>query len=434
MTRDLNCGATVLLSMPRAGGFAVAAGFGACTVRFDKDERRECADNGQMENVSTMLTRRTLVRMMAATAVLPATVEGFAAVKKTRLLIGTGTGGKSKSKGIYVADFDATTGSLGEMTLAAELESPTWIAVDRHQQHLFAISEVKKGMVTSFAVNKGSGVTLTKVNEQSAEGSGPAHVGVNRDGKSVYVANYGSGSLTSYAVDKAGTISPSISHFQYKPVDGLPEHAHPHAHEATPSPDGKFLLVNDLGSDRIMIYRIDQKTGKLTENTPAFWQGRQKSGPRHLTFHPNGKWVYNVNELDSTVDHLAWDKHTGTLTTIGSFVSTLEPDFPKNTAFCSEILTSKDGRFCYVGNRRNETVAMLSIDHKTGAVKLEQVIEHGGKTARHVTLDPTEKFLLVACQDSAQVSVMARDAVTGKLSGPVKLFPIDSPQCLVFVS
>jgi len=134
------------------------------------------------------------------------------------------------------------------------------------------------------------------------------------------------------------------------------------------------------------------------------------------------------------VDHLAWDKHSGTLTTVGPFVSSLEPNFPKDTAFCSEILTSKDGRFLYVGNRRNETIAKLDIDHKTGAVRLDQVIEHGGTTARHVTLDPTEKFLLVACQDSNQVSVMARDAATGKLSGPVKLYPIDSPQCLVFVA
>jgi len=381
-----------------------------------------------------MLTRRSLIRMMAATAVVPATLEGFAAVKNTRLLIGTGTGGRSKSKGIYVADWDVATGTLGEMKLAAEVESPTWIALDKHQKHLFAISEVKKGMVTSYAVGKGAGITLTHVNEQPAEGSGPAHVAVNHDGRSLFVANYGGGSLTSYAVDQAGSISATVSHFQYAPVDALPEHAHPHAHEATPSPDGNWLLVNDLGSDRIMVYKIDKKTGTLTPNTPAFWQGRQKSGPRHLTFHPNGKWGYNVNELDSTVDHLAWDKHAGTLTTVGGFISTLEPDFPKDTAFCSEIVASKDGRFLYVGNRRNETIAKLDVDKKTGAVKLDQVIAHGGKTARHITLDPTEKFLLVACQDSGAVSVMARDASTGKLTGPGKLFPIDSPQCLVFAS
>jgi 6-phosphogluconolactonase len=372
--------------------------------------------------------------MMAATAVVPSSLEGFAAVKDTRLLIGTGTGGKSASKGIYVAEWDASTGTVGAMKLAAELESPTWIALDRHEKHLFAISEVRKGMVTSYAVGKGAGITLTHVNEQSAEGSGPAHVSVNRDGKSLFVANYGGGSLTSYAVDKAGTISPAVSHFQYTPVDDLPEHRHPHAHEATPSPDGNWLLMNDLGSDRILVYKIDRRTGALTANTPAFWQGRQSSGPRHLTFHPNGKWVYNVNELDSTVDHLAWDKHAGTLTTVGSFISTLEPDFPKNTAFASEIVASKDGRFLYVGNRRNETIAKLDVDRKTGAVRLDQVVVHGGKTARHIALDPTEMFLLVACQDSGGVSVMARDRSTGKLTGPGKIFPIDSPQCLVFVA
>jgi len=381
-----------------------------------------------------MLTRRAVIQMMAAAAVVPSTLEGFAAVKNTRLFIGTGTGGKSKSKGIYVADWNGSTGTVGTMTLAVEQTSPTWLTLDRHGKYLFAISESRKGMVTSYVVGKGAGITLTHLSEQSAEGSGPAHVGVNRDGKSAFVANYGGGSVTSYAVDKAGMISPAVSHFQYKPVDALPDHAHPHAHEATPSPDGNWLLVNDLGSDRILVYRIDRKTGALTANTPAFWQGRQLSGPRHLTFHPNGKWVYNVNELDSTVDHLAWDKHTGTLTTVGTFISTLEPDFPKNTAFASEIVATKDGRFLYVGNRRNETIAKLDVDKKTGAVKLDQVVVHGGVTARHITLDPTENFLLVACQDSGGVSVMARDRSTGKLTGPGKIFPIDSPQCLVFVA
>ena len=381
-----------------------------------------------------MLTRRTVVHMMALAAVAPVTLDGFADAKKTRLLIGTGTGGKSTSKGIYAADWDGATGAVGAMTLVAEQESPTWIAFDRHQKQLFAISEVKKGMVTSYAVGKGSGLTLTRINEQPAEGSGPAHLAVNHDGKSLFVANYGGGSLTSYAVDKTGAISPTVSHFQYTPVDALPEHQQPHAHEATPSPDGKWLLVNDLGSDRIMVYAIDRKTGALTANTPAFWQGRQKSGPRHLTFHPNGKWVYNVNELDSTVDHLAWDKHTGTLTTVDSFISTLEPNFPKNKAFCSEIVASRDGRFLYVGNRRNETVAKLDVDKKTGAVKLDQVVAHGGVTARHITLDPSERFLLVACQDSGAVSVMTRDQTTGRLTGPGKMFPIASPQCLVFAT
>jgi len=371
---------------------------------------------------------------MPILAKIPNAIYANAATKKTRLLIGTGTSDKSSSKGIYETSWNAATGELGEISLAAELESPTFLAVDGRQRNLFAISEIDAGKVTAFHLEHGGSLALKMLNSQSAEGNGPAHVSVNVDGGSVFVSNYGGGSLTSYKVEADGKLSAPVSHFQTVPVDGLPEHVHPHIHEATPSLDGKWLLVNDLGSDRIWIYRIDNATGTLTPAKIAFWQGRDKSGPRHLAFHPNGRWVYSVNELDSTVDHLLWDEEQGKLTTIGSFISTLAPEFPKNTAFASEILVSPDGKFAYVGNRRNETIARLDLDASTGAPKLAQLIAHGGRTARHITLDPSGKFLLVALQDSGAVVVLGRDKKTGVLSGPLHSYSIDSPQCLIFTT
>jgi 6-phosphogluconolactonase len=382
-----------------------------------------------------MLTRRSLLYSLPAIAALPRVIYSQAAARHTRLLIGTGTEGASKSKGIYLADWNPGTGEIGDFALAAPMDNPTFLALGSHARQLYAITEAHEGSVTAFNIKHGQDAshTLDRIGAQSAGGSGPAHVAVNVDGRSLFVSNYGGGSLTSYKIEHSGAISPAVSHFQTTPVDGLPEHAQPHIHEATPAPEGRWLLVNDLGSDRIWIYSIDRSTGKLTPNTPAFWQARLKSGPRHLVFHPNGRWVYNVNELDSTVDHLSWDSQQGSLTTVGTFVSTLAPDFPKNTAFASEIITSRDGRFVYVGNRRNETIARFDVNPSSGALTLSQLAPHNGKTARHITLDPTGRFLLVACQDSGGIVVLSRDPATGKLSEPLHTYAIDSPQCLIFL-
>jgi 6-phosphogluconolactonase len=217
-------------------------------------------------------------------------------------------------------------------------------------------------------------------------------------------------------------------------VDAAPEHAAPHIHEATPTADGKWLLVNDLGSDRIWIYSIDKATAKLTPGKQAFWQGRDKSGPRHIRIHRNGRWVYNVNELDATMDHLEWDNAAGTLKTLG-FVSTIPPEFPKGKTFPGEIVLSADCRFAYVGNRiGSDTIVRFDLDPKTGTPKFSQIVPFGGVTARDIALDPTGRFLLVACQKSGGVVVMGIDKKTGKISDPLHSYPIDSAECLVFTT
>jgi 6-phosphogluconolactonase len=382
-----------------------------------------------------VLTRRTLLQLLPAAAALPRAMYAKAAAAPPQMFVGTGTEAKSSSKGIYLASWNPARGEVGDLALAAAMDSPTWLALGPGCRNLYASSEVSNGAVRAFKVGHDGGkLSLDLINFESTQGSGPAHVSVSPDGQSVFASNYGSGSLTSYKVESSGGLSTPVSHFQYTPVDDLAKHRHPHAHEATPTPDGNWLLVNDLGSDRIWIYRIDRPTATLTAAEPAFWQGRIGSGPRHLAIHPNHRWVYNCNESDSTVDHLLWDNKAGTLTTLGAFVSTLPPDYPPGTAFASEIIVSPDGRFLYVGNRRNESIARLDIDPSSGTVKLAQLIVHGGKTARHITLDPSGRFLLVACQDSGGIAVLSRDPKTGELAGPLHIYPIDSPQCLVFAN
>ena len=378
----------------------------------------------------SMLTRRYLLRSLAAAALLPRTL--WASPTRYKLFIGTGTGKGSNSKGIYVADWNID-GTVGSMALAAEMQSPTFLAIGKHSRHLYATSEIAEGQVIAFTIAPNTG-RLTRLNAQSTQGNGPAHIAVSPNGRAAFATNYGSGSLTSYAIEPSGELSAPVSHFQYAPIDAQPEHQQPHAHEATSSHDSRWLLVNDLGSDRIYIYRSDPHTGALAPGSQPFWQGRFKSGPRHLAFHPNGRWVYNVNELDSTVDHILWDNHHGTLTTQGAFISTLPVDYPAGHSTVSEVLASPDGKFLYVGNRGNETIAVFNIHPHTGGVTLAQLAPHGGKTARHIALDPTGAFLLVACQDSGSIVVLPRNIATGRLSSPLRTYPIDNPQCLVFTS
>jgi 6-phosphogluconolactonase len=379
-----------------------------------------------------MLNRRTLLLSLPVVAAMPHSLFAFAP-PRSRLLVGTGTTRPSGSKGIYVADWNSD-GSIGEIALVAQVDNPTFMALGPHDRNLYAISEVDDGKVTAFHIRDGKQLTLERLNQQTADGNGPAHIALNTDGRSAFVSNYGGGSLTSYKIETSGAISAPVSQFQYKPVDEQPSHEHPHAHQATPSPDGRWLLVNDLGSDRIWVYQIEPATAKLTPAKVGFWQARLNSGPRHLVFHPNGRWVYNANELDSTVDQLLWDGKAGTLTTQGTFVSTLPPAYPAKTSFVSEIICSPDGRFVYVGNRGHETIAKFDVNPTSGALTLSQLAPHGGKTARHITLDPTGRFLLVACQVSGGIVVLPRDPSTGRLSEPSHTYPIDSPQCLLFTS
>lgn len=372
-----------------------------------------------------MPTRRTVLLSLSAAAVSMRCPTAFAAAPSNRIFMGT-TG--KVSKGIYMAPWNASTGEIGDITLAADVSNPSFLAVNRN--HLYACTEAgsNEAKATAFTISASG---LAKLNDQPSLGPGTTFISTRGNG--VYVANYGGGSVTSFHTEPDGSLSKPVSHFQFEgngPNRERQEQSH--AHSALPSPDGRFLLVNDLGLDRIVIYRINPATAELTPNDPPFFSTRPGVGPRHLAWHPNGKWLYSVNELDSTVDLLHWNSDAGILTQ-GSSVSTLDPGFPKNTAFAGEIGISPDGRFVYVGNRvGSDTIAALSVDGNSGALKLEQVAPNGGKNTRFLTLDPSGRWLLLCNQASNELVVLSRDPKSGKLSEPKHRYPVDKPQCIVF--
>lgn len=358
-----------------------------------------------------------------------------AAAGSNRIYIGTI--GTAPGVGIHVADWDPKTGAIGPLELAAEVASPTFLALSRHggNTFLYAVSEVDSANapVSAYAVVPGSR-KLKKLNQLETGGSGPTHLSVSPDGRTVVVANYGGGSVSSFHVAADGSLEKAVSHEQYKgsgPYKGRQEA--PHTHSSQVTPDGRSVLVNDLGLDRIFIYELDPATSVMRPAKTPFWSAKPGSGPRHIAFSPKGDIVYSTDELTSVVDVLRWDARARTLTPLASY-STLPQGFTPNTAFVGEVAVSRDGRNVYAGNRvADHTIAVFATDAGNPAsVKPLEFANSGGKNCRHITLDPTDRWMIISHQGSKDLTVLERDRATGKLSAPVHQYPAPSPMCVVF--
>ena len=381
-----------------------------------------------------MIARRTFLRTASAAAFAKRPAFG-APAQPGRLYLGTGLNGPGN--GIFTASWSAGSGEIGPLTLAAEIDSPTFLAQFRRPDgtlYLYAVSEVNGAgaRVNAFSIAAGQ-ASLKLLNQVATGGDSPAHVSVSPDGRTVLVANYGGGSITSYLVLPSGMLSPAVSHFQYTgsgPSKGRQDA--PHAHSALTSPDGRFVLVNDLGLDRLVVYRLDSATAVLTPANPPFWSGRPGSGPRHIAWSPDGSFLYCANELDSTVEILAWNEDTATLRSAG-FVSSLPAGFPPRTASLGEIVASADGRNVYAGNRiADDTIAVFDVDRRTHLLSLAQSASGGGKNARFLALDPSQRWMLICHQESYDLVVLERDRKTGRLSAPVHTYPAKKPMCVLF--
>lgn len=344
------------------------------------------------------------------------------------LFVGTQTT-PGTSKGIYTYRWNPEKGELSQQELAAEVDMPTFLALAPGGHHLYACNErPKNGGVTAFAVH---GRNLTKLNAVSAEGDGTTYVSTDHTGRAVFCANYNSGSMSSFHVEPTGALSDAVSHFQY--------HGHgpnadrqegPHAHRAIPSPDNRYVLVNDLGLDCIHVYHLDAATAKLTPNDPPQWNATPGSGPRALEFHPNGRWAYCVCEMESTVLVLHWNPHNGTFTEVQKIHLTPK-DYTGPTATGCDIRLTHDGRFAYAANRGYDELYAFSIGAE-GRLNEINNLGSGGATPRHLALDPTERFVLAANQVGDNIVVFPRDRKTGALLASTQSYPISRPQCLVF--
>ena len=374
---------------------------------------------------------------VAATLFLPAAAKPQKPTGTYLVYVGTYTT-KQTSKGIYAYRFDAATGTLTSIGLAAESVDPSFVAVHPNGKYLYAVNEVgdfngmKSGAISSFAIDKKSG-TLKFLNQVSTHGAGPCYVSLDQTGRFVLVANYDGGSVATLAIQDDGSLSL---------VKGFVEHSGssvdkerqegPHAHWIGVSPDNRFALAADLGLDDVMVYKFDDVQGKLTPNSPPYVQVKPGSGPRHLAFHPNGKFAYLITEMGSSVIAFSYSAQKGSLAQLQTL-----PNLPKDYSGvreAAEIVVHPSGKFLYASNRGTaNSIGAYKIDPNKGTLTAAGLFSTKGMTPRNFAIDPTGQFLLAANQDSGNIVVFRIDAAIGALTPTGQVEEVPAPVCITFM-
>ncbi len=356
---------------------------------------------------------------------------------QTLVYFGTYTG--PNSKGIYVSKLDPATGQLSTPELAAEVSSPSFVALHPSRRFLYAVNEVsnfngkKTGAVSAFSIDAKSG-KLKLLNQQPSGGDGPCHLMVDSTGKNVLVANYGGGSCCLLPIGADGRLGPSTAFDQHRGSSSNRERqSGPHAHGAYFDAGNRFAFVPDLGLDQVLIYRFDPANGSLTANDPAFGSVPPGSGPRHLAFHPSGKYAYVINEMLCTISAFTYDSGRGALEPLQT-VSTL-PEGQKVLPSYStaEIEIHPSGKFLYGSNRGHNSLAVFAVDSSTGKLTAIQNQPSGGKTPRGFGIDPSGRYLIAGAQDSDVVASFKIDQDTGRLSMIDQKVQVGSPVCVRFL-
>jgi 6-phosphogluconolactonase len=387
-----------------------------------------------MASVMAKLARRDFLKTASAATLAVAAhlfpAPLFAASGRQRVFIGSNT-----PDGILAFDWDSASGTLKPAGIAAKAKNVNWITSISYSpelNYLFAACEVDSfdgeptGEVASFQMENGK---LQPLSSQNSAGKGTCHVAVDQTGRVLLSADYGGGSVASFLISLSGKLSPAAWSEHYTghgPNKDRQQSAH--AHFASFSPDNRFAYINDLGGDCIHIYMLNAATGELT--SAGTYNAKPGAGPRTLHFHPNGHTAYSINELDSTVDVLGWSKANGSLTLV-TRINLLPAGYTGDTHACDTVI-SKDGKSVYFANRGNNSIYLFHAVEKTGKLTAGGRFDCGGKTPRNFVLDPTERWMLVANQDSNQISVFARNPATGVLAGGGKSFPAPTPMCILF--
>jgi 6-phosphogluconolactonase len=371
------------------------------------------------------LSRREFM-MTASVATLAAAVPSFAASHRQRVFVGSST-----PNGILAFDWDPATGDLTPAGVAAKIDKVDWIILSPDRQYLYSASELDTfngkptGEVASFALKNGALQPLSARNSASA---GTCHITLDHTGHVLLAADYFGASAASFLVTE-GKLSEAVwsEHYtEHGPDPGRQPTAH--AHFASFSPGDGFAYINDLGDDCIHIYKPNLTTGIMT---PAgIYRTKPGSGPRTLHFHPNGHTAYSINEMAGTVDVLEWNHSDGSLTLVTRI--DLLPEGYKGGGHACDTVITKDGRFVYFTNRDYDFIYGFKADRKTGSLTPMARYNCGGKIPRNFVLDPTERWMLVANQESSVISIFARDPETGALADKGKNVAAATPMCILF--
>src|SRR5271165_1511705 len=319
-----------------------------------------------------MTSRRSFLKLSALFFVPIILATAVASAANFPYLVYVGTYTDKGSKGIYAFRFDPGSGESEAIGLVAETRNPSFLAVGHNSTFLYAVNEVddfgavKTGAISIFAIDRET-AKLTPLQQVSSAGAAPAHISLDQTGHYVLVANYDSGNIAVFPVEKDGRLGSRTAFVQHAGSSvNKDRQAGPHAHEIQTSNDNQFVLTADLGLDELLVYRFDPKTGSLTPNSPAFAKVSPGSGPRHFSIAPSGKFVYLVNEMASTVDVFAFKADSGRLQELQT-ISTLPASF-KGENTTAEIELDAKARFLYVSNRGDDSIAVFAVDPHSGKI------------------------------------------------------------------
>ena len=399
--------------------------------------------------MQTKLTRREMV-VGGVALFLPSLAHGTN--PSTLAYVGTYSspqgpeGSKGNGKGIYLFHMDPATGALTQKELFEDGLNPSWLAFHPSKHYLYAANEVvnfdgtTSGAVTAYQVDRNSG-SLSKLNTVSSEGAAPAHLSVHPSGRFVFVANYFGGTFAVLPVLSDGRIGPATDvkrdtstigplHAASAPPGNfaISGHDRTHAHMIESDPAGKFVIGTDLGTDSIHIWKFNPDAGTLDQMAEAAVP--PGDGPRHFVFHPNGKWMYSLQEEGSTLILFDYDSRTGKLAQRQQ-LSSLPPGF-KGTNFTSEVRISADGKFLYAANRLHDSIAFFSIGG-SGDLKFAGETWTRGDYPRSFTIDPSGSFLYSCNQRSDAVTCFRVNRNTGDLTFTGNYTPVGTPSIIVFL-
>ena len=340
----------------------------------------------------------------------------------------------SKSEGLYLYRMDPDSGQLTFVAAAKGVINPSFLEVHPHQNFLYVVNEVEGwngrvgGGVSAFSINPISG-ELTRLNQQFSHGTHPCYVSVEQTGRFALVANYSSGSVAMFPIQSDGTLAEASDVIQHSGSSIHPtRQTSPHAHCILPDPANRFAIVVDLGLDKLLIYQIDLEQGKLQLHSETIV--RAGAGPRHLTFHPNRRFAYLINELDATVITYKYHGEAGRFEQLQVL-----PALPKDVAsenLCADIHVTPDGKYLYASNRGHESIVSFQIDQGNGKLTYIDHTPTGGREPRNFAIDPKGGFLLAANQKTDTIVTFKIDTTNGQLIETGDRVDVSMPVCVKF--
>lgn len=337
------------------------------------------------------------------------------------------------AEGIYLFRQDPVTGGLARLAVTPTV-NPSFLAFDPTRRFLFAVDETKEylgelsGSASSYRIDPSTG-ELTFLSRQATHGGDPCHLCTDPTGCYLIVANHENGSVAVLPIDQQGNLQPASEVRQHVGSGPGPTQQGPHAHFVTFDPTQRLVLVNDKGIDKVMIYRLVD--GKLIAHDPPFARLHSGAAPRHLAFHPSGRYAYVNGEADLTVTAFSYDAEHGAFEEL-HYLSTLPEGVSRGRGSTAQILVEPSGRFVYVSNRGHDSLAIFAIDPNTGRLTAVGHQSTHGRTPRNFAIDPTGRFLYAANQDSDTIVHFRIDHENGWLIPTGAVTEVGAPVCMLF--